>query len=123
MAFKPSYEFHLLLIRFLACGSQEDFLKQKPGLSDEEESSFRLFNRNYNLFFMGNPMTSRMQRFSSLTVPEVFLKESQRARRMLVRSKCALNLPSEYFNGPEEGVVLCKGTHDFVSHSSHKRLE
>jgi hypothetical protein len=121
--FKPSYEFNLLIIRFLACGSQENFLEQTPGLSDEEKLWFNQFKRNYNLFFMGNPMTSRMQRFSSLTVQEVFLAESQRARRMQVRSKCALNLPSEYFTGPELGVELRKGPHDCIPHGSLEKPE
>lgn len=123
VAFKQSYEFNLLVIRFLACGNQQDFLELVPGLSDEEESSFRLFKRNYNLFFMGIPMTSRMQRFSTLTVQEVFLAESQRARGMQVKSKCALELQSEYFTGPEPGVELRKGPHDCIPHSSLEKLE
>ena len=124
VAFKPSYEFNLLLIRFLVCDSQESFLEQIPGLSDEDELLFKDFKRNYAQFFMGFPMTSRMQRFSSLNVQEVFLAESQRARGMQVRSKCALDLPSEYFTGPEPGKVeLRKGPDDCIPHSSLKRLE
>lgn len=118
VALKPSYEFNLLVIRFLACGRQETFLELVPGLSDEQESLFRIFKRNYNLFFMGFPMTSRMKRFSSLNVQEVFLAESKRARGMQVKSKCALDLPSEYFTGPEPKVELRKGPNDCVPHSS-----
>jgi hypothetical protein len=131
MAFKSSYEFNLLVIRFLACGSQENFLEEIPGLSDEEESSFCLFQKKYNLFFMGFPMTSRMQRFSTNTVQEVFLAESrrargmkvilaesQRARGMKVRSNSALDLPSEYFTGPEPRVVVRNGPHDLFLHCS-----
>ena len=124
VAFKSSYEFNLTVIRFLACGSQENFLEDFPGLSDEEEMLFKNFVENYNRFFMGNPMTSRMQRFSSLTVQEVFLAESQRARLTQVRSKCALRLPSEYFTGPEPGVEdVREGHHDLFLHGSLFKLE
>ena len=123
VAFKPSYEFNLLVIRFLACGSQEDFLEELQSFSNEDEVLFKHFMRNYNNFFMGNPMTSRMQRCSKLTIPQVFLAQSNRAKEMRIFSQCALKIPREYFTEPEPEVELRKGPHDCILHSSLKRLE
>ena len=123
VAFKSSYEFNLLVIRFLACGSQERFLEKLPGLSDEDEFLFRKFVKNYNQFFMGHPMTSRMQRSSNLTVKEVFKAQFKIAKALEISSQCALNIPRKYFTDPEPEVEVRKGPHDLIAHSSLEKLE
>lgn len=123
VAFAPTYDFQLVLIRFLACGGQEKFSQDLPRLSDEDEGVFKHFMQTYNQVFMGHPMTSRMQRCSNLTVQQVFLKQFEIVKALKISSKCACSLPSSYFTDPEPEVVVMKGTHDLIAHSSLEKLQ
>jgi hypothetical protein len=118
IAFAPTYDFQLVLIRFLACGGQEKFYQELPTLSDEDEVLFREFGMTYNQVFMGHPMTSQMQRYSNLTIQQVFLKQVEIAKKLRISFRPALTLPLSYFTDPEQGVVVMKGTHVLIPHSS-----
>jgi hypothetical protein len=124
MAFKRSYEFNLLVIRLLACGSQERFVEELPALVDSDESLIRQFVKDYNQFFMGYPMTSQTLRCSKISVQQVFLEHAKIAQCTLrITSQCALSLPPSYFTDPEPKVELRKGHHDLIAHCSLKKLE
>lgn len=123
MAFKPTYAFNLLVIRLLACGSQERFVEDLPALVDSDESLIRQFVKDYNQFFMGYPMTSQTLRCSKLSVQEVFLAQFEIAKELMVTSQSALSLHPDYFTNPEPGVELRKGPHDLITHCSLKKLE
>jgi hypothetical protein len=71
-AIEPTYESQKILIRFLACEDQSKFYQELPTLSDEDEVLFREFGMTYTQVFMGHPMTSQTQRFSTLSVQQVF---------------------------------------------------
>jgi hypothetical protein len=121
--FKPSYYFNRLVVRFLACGSQERFQEDIPPLSSQNELAFQQFFENYNKFFMGTAMTSRTLRCSNLTVQQVFLAQFEIAKAMKVQAQCALKIPREYFTSAEPGVDLLKGEHDLIAHSFLEKLE
>jgi hypothetical protein len=121
--FKPCYEFNRLVVRFLACGSQERFQEDIPRLSSQDELSFEQFSKNYNKFFMGTAMTSRTLRCSKLTVQKVFLAQFEIAKAMKVQAQCALKIPREYFTSAEPEVKLHKGEHDLIPHSLLEKLE
>ena len=123
VSFKRSYEFNLLVIRFLACGSQERFVEDLPVLVDSDESLIRLFVKDYNQFFMGYPMTSQTLRCSKISVQQVFLEQAKIAKALRITSQCALSLPPSYFTDPEPEVELRKGPHDLIAHSSLEKLE
>ena len=122
-----NYPFNNLVIRFLACGPQEKFFHELPQLTASEETKFRQFAENYNDMFMGNVMVSNIQRCSKFSVQQLFrfqfaiMKSLQISSQ--ISSKCALRRSKKYYTFEEPGVVLCKGPHDFVPHSSLKRLE
>lgn len=123
MDFKRSYKFNLLVIRFLACGRQERFVEDLPGLVDSDESLIRQFVKDYNQFFMGHPMMSRTLRCSKLSVQQVFLEHAKIAKALKITSQCALSLPQSYFTDPEPEVELRKAPHVLIAHSSLKKLE
>jgi len=116
-----NYPFNNLLIRLQACGPQS--VHEVPRLTASEQEVFKDFERRYNENFMGNVMESGVQRCSKLTVQQVFLAQFQIAKALEISSQCALSLPCEYFIDPEPEVILRKGPHDFVPHSSLKLLE
>lgn len=121
--FKPFYEFNRLVVRFLACGSQERFQEDIPPLSSQDELLFEQFSKNYNKFFMGSAMKSRTLRCSNLTVQQVFLAQLEIAKSMKIQSQCALEIDPKYFTEPEPGVELRKGEHDLIAHSFLEKLE
>jgi hypothetical protein len=123
VAFKPSYEFNRLVVRFLACGSQERFQEDIPPLSSEDEVAFQQFVENYNKIFIGRVMTSRTLRCSKLTVQQVFLAQFEVVKAMKIQYQCALKIPLEYFTGAEPEVELRKGEHDLIAHSFLEKLE
>lgn len=122
-----NYPFNNLVIRFLACGPQEKFFLEVPQLTASQETKFKQFAENYNDMFMGNVMVSNIQRCSKFSVQQLFrfqfaiMKSLQISSQ--ISSKCALRRSKKYYTFEEPGVVLCKGPHDFVPHSSLKRLE
>ena len=119
---EPTYNFQLILIRFSACGDQLKF-SDLPQLSDEDELEFREFSMTYTQVFMGHPMTSQTQRFSRLSVQQVFLAQFKIAKELRINSRPALSLPLRYFIDPEPEVELKKGTHVLIPHSSLEKLE
>lgn len=116
-----NYPFNNLLIRFQACGPQEKFFNEVPQLTVSEEQTFKEFQKHYNEDFMGTTMVSNIQRFSKLTVQQVFLAQFEIAKRNKVSSQCALSLPCEYFTNQEPEVQLRNGIS--TPHSSLEKLE
>jgi len=120
--FKSSYAFNLLVVRLLACGSQERFQEDIPIFSSEYELKFHSFSSSYYKFFMGTAMTSRTLRCSKLTVQEVFLAQFEIAKANRIQAQCALKIPHDYFTGAEPGVETRESKH-LIPHSFLEKLE
>lgn len=118
-----NYPFNNLVIRFSACGPQTKFYDDVPELTESEQEDFKIFEGQYSKVLMGLPMVSNIQRFSDVTAQEVFLAQFELVKQFNVSSQCALTLLAEYFTLPEPKVILRKGPHDFVPHSSLEKPE
>jgi hypothetical protein len=101
-----TYPFNNLMIRLLACGPQIDHSHEVKEVTQEEEPSFKKFEKEYKERLMGTVMESSVLRHSYLPEEKVFKMQCAVGKALQVTSKCALLLSDQYFTRPEIGVIL-----------------
>lgn len=115
------YNFNCLLIRFLACGSQERYFENGieealSMLTVRDQIDLSEFLRIYDGHMMGTKMVSKSQRCSEKSILEIFIEEFSHAKACNASSTFALNLPASYFMRQNPNVlVVLRNTH--VEHS------
>lgn len=117
-----NYPFNLLIIRFSICWSQKDYIAEVEQPIGSEIQEFKKFHQDYKAI-VGTVMVSNVKRCSKFSVQKICRLQFAVAKALRVSSKCALHISDKFFTAPEIGVVLRKGLHDFVPHSSLEQLE
>lgn len=106
-----NYQFNCLLIRFLACGSQEKYFENGieealSMLTVRDQIDFSEFLRTYKDHLMGTKMVSKSQRRSAKSALEIFLMEFSYAKACNASSTFALELSTNYFMRREPDVLV-----------------